>query len=137
MKKTNGLSGIGAVGERRHNFAASCVLGAIQQNQQSALCKLSGVDLSLVIASLPSSDAEKQALLADKDARDGAAPRRAMDVLARNERVLKSLQNHRALLAVAAAQAQEQCRDDDCRRGARHGAAATAAPEGPRTTISP
>ncbi|GLD98358.1 hypothetical protein PINS_up007055 [Pythium insidiosum] len=109
MKKTNGLSGMALSAKGANNFAASCVLGAIQQNQQSALCKLSGVDLSLVIASLPVSDAEKQALLADKDARDGAAPRRAMDVLARNERVLKSLQNHRALLAVPQLKRKSSC----------------------------
>ncbi|KAJ0397001.1 hypothetical protein P43SY_007240 [Pythium insidiosum] len=99
MKKTNGLSGMALSAKGANNFAASCILGAIQQNHSSALCKLSGVDLSLVISSLPISEAEKQALMTEMEGRDGAptAPRRPMDVLARNERVLKALQNHRAL----------------------------------------
>uniref|UniRef100_M4BQX4 Uncharacterized protein n=1 Tax=Hyaloperonospora arabidopsidis (strain Emoy2) TaxID=559515 RepID=M4BQX4_HYAAE len=92
MKKNQHTSLIGAslATEGANNYAASCIVGAINMNANSVLFKLTGVELSLVVA-LPSPSTSN----------DG---NRKRDAVSRNELVLKCLHNKRAVKqAVAAA----------------------------------
>ncbi|KAI9922935.1 hypothetical protein PsorP6_001372 [Peronosclerospora sorghi] len=76
------LNGASLATNRANNYAASCIVGAINVNAHSVLFKLTGVDLSLVVPlptfSSPSDD------------------RKELDALSRNELVLKNLHDTRA-----------------------------------------
>uniref|UniRef100_A0AAV1VEL9 Uncharacterized protein n=1 Tax=Peronospora matthiolae TaxID=2874970 RepID=A0AAV1VEL9_9STRA len=91
MKRNQHTSLIGAslATEGANNYAASCVVGAINMNANSVLFKLTGVELSLVVP-LPSPSTPN----------DG---NRKRDAVSRNELVLKSLHNKRAVKQAAAA----------------------------------
>ncbi|KAE9009210.1 hypothetical protein PR003_g17161 [Phytophthora rubi] len=92
MKKNQhpSLNGASLATKGANNYAASCIVGAINANVHSVLFKLTGVDLSLVVA-----------VPAPSSSGDG---RRESDPLTRNELVLKGLHDARvAALAAAAA----------------------------------
>lgn len=115
MKKTNGLTGASLSTKGASNYAASCIVGAINSNPKSLLLKLTGVDLSLVVpatslsASSPTNVTTTQdggqqtddpaatttAGPADNSREAGGVTRRYSDTLTRNERVLKFLQDNR------------------------------------------
>lgn len=81
MKKNQhpSLNGASLATKGANNYAASCIVGAINANVHSVLFKLTGVDLSLVVAvPAPSSSG-----------------RRESDTLSRNELVLKGLHEAR------------------------------------------
>ncbi|TMW57916.1 hypothetical protein Poli38472_013390 [Pythium oligandrum] len=101
MKKTNGLTGMSLSAKGANNFAASCIIGAINTNAKSVLFKLTGVDLTLVLGSLPLSASERDALVSQlyRASDPNGGPRRPIDLLARNERVLKFLQTQRLNIA--------------------------------------
>ncbi|KAJ8530389.1 hypothetical protein ON010_g14522 [Phytophthora cinnamomi] len=83
MKKNQhpSLNGASLATKGANNYAASCIVGAINANVHSVLFKLTGVDLSLVVAvPAPSSSTEG---------------RRESDTLTRNELVLKGLHDAR------------------------------------------
>lgn len=92
MKKTNGLTGASLSSKGASNYAASCIVGAINANPRSVLVKLTGVDLSLVAP--VAGDSAMDATTSDDAAASGAT-RRYSDALTRNERVLKLLQDAR------------------------------------------
>ncbi|KAF1324399.1 Protein nlrc3, partial [Globisporangium splendens] len=101
MRKTNGLTGMSLSAKGASNYAASCIVGAINSNPKSLLLKLTGVDLSSVV-SPPSSGGEyllpedTSAEGGNRDRETGAGvTRRYSDTLTRNERILKYLQENR------------------------------------------
>jgi Ran GTPase-activating protein (RanGAP) involved in mRNA processing and transport len=82
MKKNQhpSLNGASLATKGANNYAASCIVGAINANSHSVLFKLTGVDLSLVVAvPAPSGDGRSES-----------------DTLSRNELVLKGLRDARA-----------------------------------------
>ncbi|KAL4109942.1 hypothetical protein PRIC1_001635 [Phytophthora ramorum] len=91
MKKNQhpSLNGASLATKGANNYAASCIVGAINANVHSVLFKLTGVDLSLVVA-VPASSSSI----------DG---RRESDAVIRNELVLKGLHDARAVTQAAAA----------------------------------
>ncbi|DAZ92938.1 TPA: hypothetical protein N0F65_008466 [Lagenidium giganteum] len=103
MKKNNALQGMQLSAKGASNFAASCIVGAVNSNAESALFKLTGVDLSLIVSSLPISP-QMQAELMHGPPRTagptGSAPVRhkPMDQCTRNERILRFLRANRRLL---------------------------------------
>ncbi|CAH0482361.1 unnamed protein product [Peronospora belbahrii] len=89
MKKNQhlNLNGASLATKGANNYAASCIVGAINVNVQSVLFKLTGVDLSLVVAlPTPSGDSKRES-----------------DALIRNELVLKSLHEGRVTAQAAVA----------------------------------
>ncbi|GMF50924.1 unnamed protein product [Phytophthora fragariaefolia] len=90
MKKNQhpSLNGASLATKGANNYAASCIVGAINANVHSVLFKLTGVDLSLVVA-----------VPAPSSSGDG---RRESDTLTRNELVLKGLHDARAAAQAAA-----------------------------------
>lgn len=120
MKKTNGLTGASLSTKGASNYAASCIVGAINSNPKSLLLKLTGVDLSLVVpaTSLSASNLSPASTAQDgsRETEDpttttagpvennnsreaGGVTRRYSDTLTRNERVLKFLQDNRRPVA--------------------------------------
>jgi hypothetical protein len=99
MKKTNGLTGMSLSSKGASNYAASCIVGAINANAKSLLLKLTGVDLSLVVSPTPMNgetlSEESPADGGNRDRDVGGVTRKYSDTLTRNERVLKFLQENR------------------------------------------
>ncbi|KAG7387802.1 Phosphoglucomutase-3 [Phytophthora boehmeriae] len=91
MKKNQhpSLNGASLATKGANNYAASCIVGAINANAHSVLFKLTGVDLSLVVAVPPTP-------LGSSDGRRNA------DTLTRNEMVLKGLHDSRNAAQAAA-----------------------------------
>lgn len=100
MKKTNGLNGMTLSAKGASNFAASCIVGAINSNAKSVLYKLTGVDLTLIVHSLPISATER-ASLSGETGEGVSGSRRPVDMLSRNERILKYLQEQRVAAALS------------------------------------
>lgn len=84
MKKNHhpSLNGASLATKGANNYAASCIVGAVNANVHSVLFKLTGVDLSLVVA-LPATSGSGN-------------NQRDLDTLANNEVALKSLHDARA-----------------------------------------
>lgn len=99
MKKTNGLTGASLATNGANNYAASCIVGAINANARSALLKLTGVDLSLVVPATVFTDATGLAPGPGPDESSGDGTRRYSDALSRNERVLQFLRENRRPVA--------------------------------------
>ncbi|RLN47852.1 hypothetical protein BBJ29_002810 [Phytophthora kernoviae] len=91
MKKNQhpSLNGASLATKGANNYAASCIVGAINANAHSVLFKLTGVDLSLVVA-VPAT------------ATGSSDGRRNTDTLTRNELVLKGLHDSRTATQAAA-----------------------------------
>ncbi|TDH70547.1 hypothetical protein CCR75_009168 [Bremia lactucae] len=89
MKKNQhpSLNGASLATKGANNYAASCIVGAINANVHSVLFKLTGVDLSLAVAMPTSSTIEN---------------RRSSDTLSRNEMVLRGLRDARGTTPSAA-----------------------------------
>uniref|UniRef100_K3WXX4 Uncharacterized protein n=1 Tax=Globisporangium ultimum (strain ATCC 200006 / CBS 805.95 / DAOM BR144) TaxID=431595 RepID=K3WXX4_GLOUD len=83
MKKTNGLTGMSLSSKGASNYAASCIVGAINSNPKSLLLKLTGVDLSLVV-SPPSNGGEH--LLSEDASAEGENRRPPSEVPSSNKR---------------------------------------------------
>ncbi|KAG7381044.1 Phosphoglucomutase-3 [Phytophthora pseudosyringae] len=90
MKKNQhpSLNGASLATKGANNYAASCIVGAINANVHSVLFKLTGVDLSLVVA-VPDPSSSN----------DGG---RESDALSRNELVLKGLHDARVAAQASA-----------------------------------
>lgn len=126
MKKSSGLAssqlqGVTLSTKGANNYAASCIVGAIHANPKSALFKLTGVDLGLVVAvpSSPSSSSSSLSSSGDQTPSTNPTPsssagtRRYSDALSRNERVLKFLHESKPQAAASSKNKRKTTDDGD------------------------
>ncbi|RLN95147.1 hypothetical protein BBJ28_00022421 [Nothophytophthora sp. Chile5] len=115
MKKNHAqhlnLNGASLSTKGANNYAASCIVGAINANAHSALFKLTGVDLSFVVTLPPSansssdSSANSSSSSISGGSSAGGGSRKDSDTLTRNELILKCLHDARSASSAPASSA--------------------------------
>lgn len=98
IRKNTALQGMQLSAKGANNFAASCIAGAMNSNSSAILAKLTGVDLSLVLPSLtlpPKQRDELVRIIQQSTDPKGSERPKIMDLVTRNERILKFLREHR------------------------------------------